>query len=214
MSNDFDTFSELPSQLQIEAIREGEARLQSQLEVATAADSRALTWGGLLVAAVTGSLGAGLALLGKSHPDYLLSAIALALATAFLVASQKVLATVDPQKFHLPGNTPAHWPPSEWGCNGTDNRKIAQARVEQAEALSNAIESNAVAANRNAEKMRASFGIVRVATATAALALLVVLSYRLLMPTVLETLQQDQQPTHKLENNESTGRQSLLRSYQ
>lgn len=102
MINNFKSFSTLPEQLQVEALREGEARMQAQLAVATAADQRALTWGGLLVAAATGAIGGGLALIGKSTPDYVLGLLAVGFSFAMMIAAWHSLQTVQPGQFCLP----------------------------------------------------------------------------------------------------------------
>lgn len=174
MSNSFDSFVELPEILQEEAIREGESRLAAQLQVATAADSRALAWGGMLTAAATAALGAGLALLAKNQPDYPLAAISLAFAAALIMASHQALSTVEPSTFGLPGNTPSHWLPSAWDCIGTDTNKIRRARMEQAECLAASIEKNRKAAKGNALKMRRSFRLARWAILCAGIGLLIV----------------------------------------
>lgn len=157
--SEFERFSDLPIPLQKEAIREGEARLAAQLQVASAADSRALTWGGLLTAATTASLGAGLALVTKETPDYPLAILALFVSASLLVASERALSTVRPTEFCMPGNTPSHWLPSAWPCVGSDSNKEAVARREQAEALANDIARNSRAAASRAAKMRDSFSL-------------------------------------------------------
>lgn len=178
VSKPFDEFGKLPAELQLEAIREGEERLRAQLAVASAADSRALTWGGLLVAATTGSLAGGIALIGKSDPDYLLAALALGFSSAILTACWKALTTVQPKKFCLPGNRPDHWLPANWECVGSARRKLAQARREQAEALASHIEANAAMAKSRAKEMRSSFQIVRWTIAISAMFLACIIGWR------------------------------------
>ncbi|MGB3317834.1 MAG: hypothetical protein WA978_04085 [Sphingopyxis granuli] len=157
MSNNYEAFSELPEELQREALREGELRLHAQLAIATAADQRALTWGGLLVAAATGALGGGLALVSKERPDYILGLLAVFFAVAMMVAAWSALATVQPAKFCLPGNRPANWLPSDWDCAGSEKRKIQRARIDQAKQMSDHIAENAEAARIRAKDMARSF---------------------------------------------------------
>lgn len=157
MSNNYEAFSELPEELQREALREGELRLHAQLGVATAADQRALTWGGLLVAAATGALGGGLALVSKERPDYILGLLAVFFAVAMMVAAWSALATVQPAKFCLPGNRPVNWLPSDWDCVGSDKRKIQRARIDQAKQMSEHIAENAETARIRAKEMARSF---------------------------------------------------------
>lgn len=178
MSNDFESFSALPEELQREAIREGEVRLQAQLSIATAADQRALTWGGILVAAATGALGGGLALISKDRPDYALGLFALFFAAAMTMSAWAALSTVQPTKFCLPGNLPINWLPAEWGCVGTDGNKMRQARIEQAEQMSRHIKENAENARSRAMKMAKSFTLARRAIWTSGLLLLGTLLWR------------------------------------
>ncbi len=185
MSNSFDDFSTLPTELQLEAIREGERRLDAQLQVASAADARALAWGGLLVAAITASLGTSVALMSKQNPDYVLAALALSFSGSLLMACFRALKTVEPNLFCLPGNDPYHWRPSEWNCVGTSQRKIAVARSEQAEALSGDIRRNAGQARQKAEHMKASFRIARRTIGGIGAMLTFVLSVRML-PEIIE----------------------------
>jgi hypothetical protein len=135
--------------------------LQAQLQVATAADQRALSWGGLLIAAATGALGGGLALVSKSEPDYVLGLLAIAFASAMMAAASKALLTVQPKQFFLPGNKPANWLPEEWDCVGTNRLKIEQARKEQAEQISKHIQQNARDARLRAARMTCSFMLAK-----------------------------------------------------
>lgn len=178
MSNPFESFALLPDELQKEALREGELRLGAQLQVATAADQRALTWGGLLVAAATGALGGGLALIGKSDPDYLLGSIAILFAACMMAAAWKALVTVQPGQFCLPGNRPVNWLPAEWDCTGSDRRKTHNARMDQAEQLSRHIAENAENARRRAAFMSTSFKMALRTMQAGGIALAAVLVFR------------------------------------
>lgn len=178
MSNDFETFLELPEELQREALREGEARLQAQLNIATAADQRALTWGALLVAAATGALGGGLALVSKEKPDYILGLLAVFFAAAMMVAAWSALSTVQPAKFCLPGNRPVNWLPAEWDCVGSERKKIARARVDQAVQMSKHIKENAENARIRADRMALSFRLAKVALWLSGLLLLAIIVVR------------------------------------
>ena len=178
MSKNFEEFSTLPKQLQLEAIREGEARLQAQLSIATAADSRALAWSGLVIAAATASLGAGLALLNQADPDYVLALITLSFSGSMLIAAHRALSTVNPQRFSLPGNRPDHWLPSEWDCIGSENRKVATAQREQAECLTDSIKENSLLAEQRAQKMNSSFDHSWQTVALTAIAVALVLGSR------------------------------------
>lgn len=157
MSNDFESFSALPEELQREALREGELRLQAQLAIATAADQRAMSWGSLLVAAATGALGGGLALISKEQPDYSLGLLAALFASTMMISAWFALSTVLPAQFCVPGNNPAGWLPREWDCVGTKSNKLKQARRDQAKHLSKQITENADGAKVKAVSMAKSF---------------------------------------------------------
>lgn len=178
MSNDYESFSDLPIELQAEALREGEERIKAQLAIATASDARALAWGGLLVAAITASIGAGLAMLAKDRPDYILALVALGFGMSLLRAATMALDTVRPRSWHLPGSLPSHWLPEEWSPAGSDRRKVQQARAEQAQALSEGIEANAACAAKRAREMNASFHAASTSLTYAGLALFAVLAFK------------------------------------
>lgn len=189
MSNAFDSFPSLPETLQLEALREGEARLQAQLQIATAADQRALTWGGLLVAAATGALGAGLALIGKAEPDYGLGLLAIGFSFSLMVSAWTALQSVQPDRFGLPGNSPANWLPDEWECLGSDRRKILRARREQAEQMSSQIAHNAASAKSRAEAMARSYRIARRTLLIGGLVLIAVMIQRNFGPNLYDIWQ-------------------------
>lgn len=179
MRNEFESFKTLPVELQKEALREGELRLAAQFATASAADQRALTWGGLLIAAATASLGGGIALLTKTPPDVGLALLALAFAGAILRAAWLALSTVVPASFALPGNHPCSWLPDQWECSGTDGVKIAQARAEQADHIDACITENRDYAEANGRIMRRSFTWALWTVLVSSVAFGAVLAYRL-----------------------------------
>jgi hypothetical protein len=178
MNNDFDNFAQLPVELQRESIREGEARLEAQLHVAAAADQRALTWGGILIAAVTAALGGGIALATKERPDYALAFLAIIFAGALTLAAWGALSTTRPEKFHLPGNRPVNWMPDESTRNLREQVTLARARGEQAECLDEAIATNAIRAEKRALALLRSYRIAKCTIAMAGILLLLVLLVR------------------------------------
>lgn len=176
---DFDEFSKLPISLQEEAIREGEARLQAQLAVATAADARALAWGGMLATFITASLGTGLALMSKEEPDYLLATLALLFASVLVAAVAKAFATATPGEFHLPGNIPSFWLPPNWECPESVAAQEGRARRDQAEALAKATTENRLKAAAKASMMRSSFEIAAYAVWGGGIGLFAILLFRI-----------------------------------
>jgi hypothetical protein len=157
MINSFDTFGDLPLALQQEAIREGERLLDAQFTAATAADQRALTWAGFLIAAATAALAGGVALFNKKPVDPLLGYSSIIFAISMLRAAWLAIKTVRPSKFAFPGNHPANWLPHEWDCVGTDQDKLKAASIDQARSLENCICENRDIAASKAGSMRESF---------------------------------------------------------
>ena len=158
MSKSFETFANLPVSLQCEAIREGERLLDAQFAAATAADQRALTWAGFLIAAATAALGGGVALFNNSQSDLILGYASILFGCSVLRGAWVAIKTVRPGKFAFPGNHPANWLPCEWNCVGSDENKQMIARTDQAKSLENCICENRDLAAAKARSMNASFG--------------------------------------------------------
>lgn len=159
MGNTFDSFDDLPEKLQLEALREGETLLQTQLTVATAADQRALSWAGLLLTGASASLGGAFALQIKAGSAAELQLLAVLVSAALFISAWLAIRTVAPKPYCLPGNTPGSWLPAEWNCIGSTSKKIANARRDQASQIHKFIEANAQVAKENAVQMRLSVGI-------------------------------------------------------
>lgn len=186
--------------MQREAIREGELRLEAQLQIATAADQRALTWGGLLVAATTAALGGGIALATKDAPDYPLAFLAIFFAGSLTWASWGALSTTRPAKFHVPGNLPANWLPDDHQPRAREEVRLKWSRKEQAECLQDAIAANALAAEDRARLMLRSFGIAKWTIAAGGCLLLMILAIRASgwPPAAVEFLDQRECPPQTL----------------
>ena len=178
MSNNFDNFGDLPEELQREAIREGEERLQAQLQIAGSADQRALTWGGLLIAAVTAALGGGIALSTKAQPDYPLAFLALAFAAFMTWGAWSALSTTLPEKFHVPGNLPSNWLPDPARRVVRKEVQLQRSRREQAKCIDDAVRANARRAERRALQLQQTFRIAKWTAAGAGVALLLILTVR------------------------------------
>lgn len=162
MSNNFESFSTLPIELQIEALREGEVRLQAQLEIANAADQRALSWTNLILVTSTASLGGLFALINSQNPNYFLIVIAAVFSTGASFSAWVAITTIQPELFCLPGNMPGSWRPEEWACKGSERKKIEASRREQAEQINSHILENADQAKRRALRIKLSFKIIRI----------------------------------------------------
>lgn len=176
-SNDFEPLRTLPDEVLAEVVREAERRLDAQLQIATAADQRALTFAGFQIAAATGSLAGGVALMAARQPDLVLAAMAFTFALVLLLACLFAMATVWPRKFSIPGNEPANWLPEEWRWPDK-GFALEAARVEQASCLQECIEKNRRSAEWASRLMHWSMGVTAAAVATAGIALLLVLTCR------------------------------------
>ena len=159
MNIEFKEFSQLPVELQNEAIREGEILLQAQLGIAADADRRALTWSGFVLAGATALLSAGFATLDAQPFNYDITIGAFLAGAALLLSAGLSILTVNPREFCLPGSRPGLWLPSRWDCVGTDSEKLQAARLDQAKHLDKFIRSNADTAKGNAGYVRFSIGL-------------------------------------------------------
>lgn len=175
--NDFESLRTLSDDVLAEVVREGELRLQAQLQIATAADQRALTFAGFQIAAATGSLAGGVALMTADDPDLVLAATAFTFALVLLIGCLFAIATVWPRKFSIPGNEPHNWAPHEWrwADKGFD---LKAARVEQASCLQEGIQKNQRAATRSSRWMHWSMVTTAAAVGTAGISLLLILGHR------------------------------------
>src|SRR6476620_6138339 len=105
----FDGLRELDDEVLTEVVQEGRDRLAAQLQVATAADQRALTLGGFQITAATGAVAGGVALMTPDQPKEVLALVAFLFALAVLGLAGVALWTVVPRKFKIPGNQPLNW---------------------------------------------------------------------------------------------------------
>lgn len=98
-------YSAASEKMLAEIIRQAEARLQAQLTAAIAADQRAMTFAGLMVAASAAIIGAALGL--SRDADVALPTIA----TSFFLFAAAVLAVIAarPIDWDFTGNTPSSW---------------------------------------------------------------------------------------------------------
>lgn len=173
--NDFDELRRLSISVLSEVVREGELRLQSQLQIATAADQRALTFVGFQIASATASLAGGVALIIAKEPNKSLAYLAVLFALILVVAAVFGISTVWPRKFSIPGNDPLNWRPSEW-CWQDKGFGTKAARIEQAYCLQTCIEKNQCAAAWAAGMMHWSMALTAGSGLAAGLALLAILA--------------------------------------
>lgn len=154
-------------------VHEGEIRLEAQLATANAADQRALTYLGYLVATATASVGAAVALLLSQAPRLPLIMIAFAFAGCLLFCAFKALQSVTPKQFSFPGNKPQNWFCNDWNFPKNKGRKIEQALVEQCFTLNQAVCKNQNDMESNADALNKAISCSIEATALFGFALLV-----------------------------------------
>lgn len=92
-----------------EIIRQAELHLAAQLTAAIAADQRATAILSMTIAAATGGLGGGVALMMGDKPNYVLGPSAIALGTCLMVAAWFFLESLKPVAFEFSGNWPHSW---------------------------------------------------------------------------------------------------------
>jgi hypothetical protein len=154
--NNFEPLRSLPRDVLDEVVREAEVRLAAQLQMASAADQRALTIAGFQIAAATASLGGGVALAVGTKADVWLAIVAVMFAFAMVLSAREAVLSAQPQKFHVPGNRPIGWLPENWLDGATKGHNIIQARIEQAACLDEAITENALDMDFAGAKVRRS----------------------------------------------------------
>ena len=170
----YDGLRDLDQNVLDEVVREGSAKLDSQLQVATAADQRALTLAGFQITAATGTVAGGVALMTSQQPDKLLALVAFLFALIILALAGIALWTVVPRKFKTPGNLPLNWRKDQWRWQdkGFDLRA---ARIEQAACLEEQIAANRKQLDWSAGLMRISFLGTIVTAVVSAILLMIIL---------------------------------------
>lgn len=166
-----------------EVVREGEAMLAAQLTVATAADQRAMTFAGLLIAAATAATGGVVALVLSSEPNWEAALIGALYALAAITAAGLAIWSARPAEFSFPGNEPASWHPAQWHTGIGGPHDVNQAHTEQAMTLQSQIGKNKKTLARNALWMKRAVTVGFLSTALAALAIVIWGAYQWSRPT-------------------------------
>ena len=161
-----------------EIVREAELRLGSLLEIAGAADSRAMTLAGFQISGATASLGAGLIPLQEPHGQVWLSVLSLLFTFLMIVAALLAVSTLRPAKFHVPGNRPGNWLPDCWFDGKAHGFSLVQARLEQAACLETAIAENEQWIEWAAGRVRRSIDCMLLAVGIAGMMLLAWIAIR------------------------------------
>ena len=166
--NPLEALGTLPEEVLAEVVREGELKLQAQLEASLAGDIRALSLAGFSLTGSTALLGAAAALARNERPDYSVMLIATALGALLLVSGGLAVLSARPVRFHFPGNEPKNWLPSEWQLSPSEKPTLKRARVEQAIVLQSLIGKNQQSCERNARLTTAALALIFIAGALAA----------------------------------------------
>jgi hypothetical protein len=152
------------SDLLEEIISQGERRLQAQLELGKAADQRAMTFAGILLAAV--ALLAGLAF--GEHPLQEQQLAFVCLGLGLLISSSLALWSARPIAWEIAGNTP-----ESYDEDIAANRKLSETRPETAMHLQEMIGNNHEKLRWNGNWMKASMMIALVSAAAGIISALV-----------------------------------------
>jgi hypothetical protein len=137
-----------------EARRNGETYLSTQIELALAADQRAMTLGGILAA--TSSIVLGFALSGLSSSSATFFALVLSLALA--ISCALAFYSARPAAISPPGNLP-----SGWYEDISQNTPLAAALLEDLAVIQRSIEKNSRLIEGNARWLRAALIIAAMA---------------------------------------------------
>jgi len=127
-----------------EATRNGEERLRVQMQIALAADQRAVSLGGILAAAASVVL--GFLLTDANRLDGATSYICLFLSVGLCSASVLAFYSVRPVSMRFAGNKP-----SNWRDDIESDKPIVDALLEQMSHIDNAIDLNEAVINSNAK---------------------------------------------------------------
>jgi hypothetical protein len=140
-------YAAAPAEVLGEIIREAEARLQAQLTAAVAADQRAMTFAGLLLAAAAAMIGA---VLGAS-PNATITVPIFATALGLFASAIFAVAAARPVYWDFVGNTPTSWVRSI-----ADGQSLQGALADMADFYAEMIEENENAIARAAFSIRVS----------------------------------------------------------
>ena len=131
-----------------EIMREAEARLAAQVQIATSADQRATVLAGIYVAAATGIIGALVTAPKEVHSPPLYGGASAAV-MLFLVGAFFCIWATMPVKFWTPGNAPEEWYPDIIA-----KRDLNEAKGEQIENYNSMILDNAAVMKSNGRKFK------------------------------------------------------------
>jgi hypothetical protein len=143
------SYAAAPKGVLEEIIREAEARLEAQLTAAVAADQRAMTFAGLMLAAAGAMIGAALG----ASPDGPLTASVFVTALGLFISAVLAVLAARPVVWNFVGNTPASWLK---GLNEDTSLKVSLAQM--ADFYAEMIEENETAFSGAAFWIRLSMG--------------------------------------------------------
>ena len=171
--SNFEAMAEFSQEILDKIIAEGEQKLAAQLQVAIAADQRALVFAGFQVASLTVVTGGIAALINNHNPDILLISLAIFFLIGLLAATFIAIDTVRPALFSFPGNCPENWLVENWMTpslsysNATERR----ASVEQVYVLNQSIKTNERDMEQRAKKFQLAIDLTIWTIAASALLL-------------------------------------------
>ncbi len=140
---------DLDIELAREVLRQGELRLGAQLQIALAADARAMTLAGLFTAAAAVARGFGAGALEGETPRLAFGAGAIAMGAALVAASMLCVAAAWPGPIWPAGNRPESW----WS-DGVEERPLADCLRRESANYDRSIVKNRAALRRNAWRLQ------------------------------------------------------------
>ena len=148
-----------------EVIRQAESFIAGQLTAAIAADQRALTFAGLLVAGVAAMIGA----VASMQPSHAVIRPLIYIAACLLLAALAALWSARPTKWHLPGNEPQCW----LNDIQTEHDPMLVCKADTAEIYQSMIDDNKGQVEKAKWAMRFSMTLTAITLGTALVWLLV-----------------------------------------
>jgi len=137
--------SKLDLELARFVLQQGEKRLDAQLQIAIAADQRAMILAGIFVAIATLISGAGIHFLSKNELNLPLGIGFLTTAICLIISSVQCIRAVMPGRYGLAGAQPKNW----WEDN-VEDRPLAECLRKESDNYQKRIAFNSEVHKRNA----------------------------------------------------------------
>jgi hypothetical protein len=157
-------------------VLEAEARVSAQLQIATAADQRSMTFAGFTIASATAASTGFLYLIESQSQNAWFFIGVLTLVFGLLMSTACALYSVWAQPYCPPGQIPSNWVPTNWENGLHSGRRLKDALLEQCHCLQKAATDNAGSAKKVGKWFNAAMAIA-LASISASIIVIVVNPY-------------------------------------